>query len=453
MKKKKNVNDLINRHEKDDFILKKIDETKKEVEKVKKEKKSKGFNFFWFNKEKPVKLENKNEKDEKEELGKNNDIKEKFKLMQQLKKESSPEEELINSITNTMTLFSSEEPNKNIFNQAKKNIFYKDLNKKIAEAIGKPIIELPKKHTMTKSVTVSNFSKKTKLKYENDGFFNVLDWDKKEIGEKLISISKNLINKVKRREIYKAVFLKKDKEKTSPNVTENIAQFNKLTFFIIQDILSYDFAKDRGKIITKWLKIAEYCKERKDYNDVVAIFSALNNYIISGLKKTYDAVQKEDLFKTIKKFCRYQGNYKKLREDMKSLTNTDYYIPYLGMILKDIAFYEEKAKYIEDKILINFEKLENVQITLSEYFHFQKNIDKVRLFIPEELNFFDNLEEIKESDMEKLASKLEPEFKLYQGKKREKRLTNIDKKYFMDLSVNRPNMKDGKNVLAQKISK
>ena len=30
-----------------------------------------------------------------------------------------------------------------------------------------------------------------------------------------------------------------------------------------------------------------------------------------------------------------------MREDMKSLNSTDFYIPYLGMILKDLAFYEK----------------------------------------------------------------------------------------------------------------
>ena len=120
---------------------------------------------------------------------------------------------------------------------------------------------------MVKSITLGNINKKKLKLHENDGFFDVLDWDEKEIGEKLIYISKNLINKVKRREIYKAVFLKKTKETTSPNVLENIDKFNRLVFFIIQDILSYDFAKDRVRIMEKWIKIADYCRSRKDYND------------------------------------------------------------------------------------------------------------------------------------------------------------------------------------------
>ena len=398
-------------------------------------------------KEKPVKLKNKNGKEPiKNEI--------QLKRLNALKKENiSPEDEILSELTNIKVLFSFQPKKKDLEQTKKKLNFYKDIKKKLAEAINKPIkdSEPPKaRHVFIKSITVGNLSKKQKLKlHNNDGFFNVLDWDKNDIGEKLIATSKNLINKVQRREIYKAVFLKKKKYETSPNVMENIEKFNRLTFFIIQDILSYDFAKDRAKIIEKWVKIADYCKERKDYNDCVAINSALNNYIITGLDKSLNEIgkDKKELMKTIRTFCRYQGNYKKLREDMAKLDYNDFYIPYLGMILKDIAFFEENSKYLINDVLINFEKLENVQLAMSSFFNFQNAKDKLNPIIPEELGFFDNLEELKETELEEIANKLEPEFKLGAYKKREKRLTNIDKAYFMDANVKRPNMKDNKKII------
>ena len=451
------------RLDEDDKKKKKKDEKEKKKQEKDKKKESKKklnkiFGIFGSKKEKPVKIEDKNTKNEIQNI---DDLK--LKTIQQYKmgNPSSPEEAILNSIFNLMPLFSSEEPTTQMYRQAKVHLnFYNDIKGKLPEAIGKTRPpEEPKKHTMAKSVTVNDVSKKgTQLKYhENDGYFDVLDWNEKEIGEKLISISRKLISKVKRREIYKAIFLKKDKEKTSPNVMENIDKFNKLTFFIIQDILSYDFAKTRAKIIDKWLQIAEYCKKRKDYNDCVAIFSALNNYIIAGLNKTQDEVKSKaktkELLKQLKRFCRYQGNYKHLREDMKSLGFNDFYVPYLGMILKDLAFYEENMKYIENEVLINFEKLENVQIAIMDFFHFKDLKDKEKMPIPEELNFFDNLEDIKESDMDKLASDLEPEFKLYTNKKKEKRQTHSDEKYFQDSTVNRPNMRNSKRFEQLKKSK
>ena len=431
---------------------KKNKEKEKEKKKEDKKEKKKYHIFDRFRKEKPVKVENKNEEeDEKDEIQEN--LK-KIEMMKNLA--STPEEAIINCVRYVLILFSTEEPNKSSLRQAKNTIdFYKDINKKMAEAIGKTFQETKIKHNFAKSVTVGNI-KKTKLKlHENDGLFDVLDWDKKDIGEKLISVSKKLINKVQRREIYKAVFLKKNKEKTSPNVLENIDKFNRLIFFIIQDILSYDFAKDRCKIVEKWIKIADYCRSRKDYNDVVAINSALNNYIITGLKKTMNEISKEkkDLGKQISKLCRVQGNYKKMREDMKSLEYNEFYVPYLGMILKDLAFFEENSKYLVNDVLINMEKLEKVQIAVSEFFNFKNVTDKDYSKPPEELDFFDNLEDLNELDLEKLANDLEPEFKLYNAKKREKRQTNIDIKYFTGTTVNRPNMRDSKRLSSHNIHK
>ena len=411
-----------------------------------------GYSYIFTNlkKDKPIKLRNKNEKEpEKTEKEVH-----KTKHSNASKKETNtPEAEIISEITNIKVIFSFE-PKKRELEQIKKKLnFYQDIKKKIAEAIGKPIKEnepSKSRHLFNKSVTVTNLNKKPKLKlHNNDGFFNVLDWDKNEIGEKLISISKSLINKVQRREIYKAIFLKNKKHETSPNVMENIDKSNRLTFFIIEDILSYDFAKDRTKIVEKWINIAEYCKERKDYNDLVAINLALNNYIITGLNKTMKEISKDkkELMKTLNKFCRYQGNYKKLREDMNKLEYNDPYIPYLGMLLKDIAFFEENSKYIINGVLINLEKLQNVQLAVSQFFNFQNAKEKLNPIIPEELNFLDNLEDLKESDLEDLANKLEPEFKLGPNKKREKRKTNIDKAYFMDANVKRPNMKDSKKLM------
>ena len=440
---------------KDTYKIKLKPETKKEnkhfknINNKKEEKKDSKNVIINIKKEKPVKLQNKNDKEkEKEKITPN------INRVNAIKKEKiCPEEEIFSEIANVRILF-SDIPKKRDIELAKKKInFYKDLKIKLPEFIGKPIKEnVPTKtrHTLLKSVTVGNLNKKHKLKlHNNDKYFNILEWEINEIGEKLISCSKTLINKVQRREIYKGIFLKSKKNETSPNVMENIDKFNRLTFFIIQDILSYDFAKDRAKIYEKWVKIANYCKERKDYNDCIAINSALNNYIITGLNKTLNELNREtkELMKSLGKFCRYQGNYKMLREDMANLPYNSFYIPYLGMILKDIAFFEENSKYIINDVLINFEKLENVQLAVSQFFNFQNGKDTINSIIPDELWFFENLEDLKESDLDELANKLEPEFKLYANKKKEKRKTNIDKMYFTDLNLKKNNNKDNKNVI------
>ena len=282
------------------------------------------------------------------------------------------------------------------------------------------------------SIPFKSFEKNI-IKY-NINYFSILNYEPHEIGEALISISQKDLIKIEKRELYKAIFLKKDKEKTCPNITECITKFNKLTSFIIEDILSYDFPKARAKIIHQWIKVADYLKLRKDHNDCFAIYSALNHYIITGLQLTKKemSTKANTLHNKIKEYCSIEGNYKYFREEMiKCAKNNEFYIPYLGILLRDISFYEANYDYIMDDGLINVEKLEKVQSVIDDFFQF-KNINGIYSEInkyPEELEFFKHLEMIKEDELEILANKLEPKFILEDYPQKFKRLTNIDRIY------------------------
>ena len=155
-----------------------------------------------------------------------------------------------------------------------------------------PIDELPNARNLInfykymKRVNINNHDKNVnvilyydknsdKRKYLKKGSFSLYDWSVEEIGNELIRVTDKLLNKIEKRELYRAKYLKKDKEKTSPNVLENINYSNNLTTFIIEDIASYDSSNDRAEIIDKWARIAEYCREQKDFNDCFAINSAL----------------------------------------------------------------------------------------------------------------------------------------------------------------------------------
>ena len=213
---------------------------------------------------------------------------------------------------------------------------------------------------------------------------------------------------------------------------ENIQKFNNLIFFIVEDILSYDFPKDRAKIIDQWALIAKYCKKRKDQSNCLAIHSALNHYIITGLNLTWVNVKNstKNILKEISDYCTLEGNYKIFREEIKNLKSDEYYIPYLGTLLRDLNFFEEKGKYIERGSMINFQKIEQVQNALDTFFNYKNVNDKVNYEQVKELDFFDNLEKQDEQRLDKLAQDLEPEFKLNKAQDGIKRLTSIDIKYF-----------------------
>ena len=344
------------------------------------------------------------------------------------------EREVLEEIKQIIPLFDHEHPNYNVILNLKKILNFYILKADLYDSKMKKKNKLFKKPIASQR-TISQKYEKINKKNMCKNYFSIIDWNPKDVGEALIAISKRDLIKIERKELYKAIFLKKVKNKTCPNIMECITQFNKLTSFIIEEILSYDLPKERAKIIEGWIKVAEYLKIRKDHNDCVAIYSALKNYIITGLKLTMKELKTKtkNLIKEVSEFCSFEGNYKNLRIDMiNCLDCNEFYVPYLGMLLRDISFYEANYEYLINGNLINIEKIEKVQNTIDKFFEF-KNIPDIynkNNEYPQELGFFNNLEILKEDDLDILANKLEPKFILKDIQQKKKRLTNIDKKYF-----------------------
>ena len=283
-----------------------------------------------------------------------------------------------------------------------------------------------------RSNNINNFS-------SNKNYFCITDWSPEDIGNKLAQVTESLLNKIKPRELYKGIYLKKDKEKTSPNIVKCINSFNKLTSFIIEDILSYSTPKLRARSYERWVQICDYCKSNKNYNDCIAIFSALNNYIITGLNLTMKEIKykTKGIFEQIKIFCSVEGNYKNIRNDMNLCEQrAENFIPYLGMLLRDINFLEESNKYINERGCVNMDKIEKINSLLEKYFKYKKD-EKKKLDdnkkVIKELSFFQDLEILSEEQLENIASNVEPEYKF--DKNEVKRLTNIDKKYFVEKNI------------------
>ena len=82
--------------------------------------------------------------------------------------------------------------------------------------------------------------------------------------------------------------------------------------------------------------------------------------------------------------------------------------------------------------MINIEKIEKIQKTLDKFFKFRYLVKKEINKIPKQLDFFENLGNLQEEKLERIANNIEPNFNYSQ--KKVKRPTSIDKKYFSNES-------------------
>jgi len=206
--------------------------------------------------------------------------------------------------------------------------------------------------------------------------FNVLEWSEVEIARQLTYISSNLLQKIRIEELLLAKWTKSEKEVKSPNIMKLIYRFNNISYWVCEEIISYEKALHRSLVINKFLKVAMECKKLNNFNDCCNIVTALNSFFIKNLNKTWKRVDMEHLniFSELNTFCSPNKNYMKLKDATEAIKNEPC-IPYLGLMLKNLAFIEEGPKYLNDDKLLNIGKIKKVGAIL-ELFKKQINLDK-----------------------------------------------------------------------------
>jgi hypothetical protein len=206
-------------------------------------------------------------------------------------------------------------------------------------------------------------------------YFNIFDFSDDEIAKNLTLISYKLLSCIDVNELWIGKFTKEDKYTKSPNVMKVIDRFDKLMLFIIEDICSYETNKARAKLITKWANIAKRCRDLHNYNDLLIINQCFNHNLLKKMVSTWKKLPKStlELIADLNKFCSNQQCYINIRREIVGCKHIAY-IPYLGILLKEIVDIENKDKYAEkfgEYNCINCVKLQKMYFLVNKFFEFR----------------------------------------------------------------------------------
>ena len=268
---------------------------------------------------------------------------------------------------------------------------------------------------------------------EGESFFDIFSFSSKDIATELTRVSYILFTKIITQEFFKGLFTKKDKEKTSPNICRAVERFNSISYWVIEEVLSYDYSSDRAKVIDKFIHIANELTILNNFNDCMSIISALGQMIINRLNKSWKKVTSKNisLFRKIKKLLNFQNNYKNIRDEItKCLNEGKPFLPFLGYYTKRICFLEEAGPYVNKSGLINVDKISQVEQILSEFYDKNKvqYTFEIKDDIKNKLCILQCLEPKTEEELEKEGNLVEPNFVLCK-KTKNKRITNTEIKF------------------------
>ena len=307
----------------------------------------------------PISLLNKIISNQFKKIEDNNELIEKLKtLYAEFKDISWINESLKKEIENVNFILSSSN-NDNEFDLEHTRLLLTDRKKSKAISI----------RSRTKAKVLNN---KTIYKYP---YFYIFDFSDEEIARNLTLISYKMLSCININELWNNNFSKDDKYVKAPNVMKLIDRFYKLMLFIIEDISSYETNKAREKLITKWANIAKRCKDLHNYNDLLIINQCFNHYLLRKMISAWKKLSKStiSLIEELNKFCTNQQCYINIRREIVGCKHIAY-IPYLGILLKEIDDIENKYKYMEkfgEYNCINCIKIQKIYWVVNKFFEFK----------------------------------------------------------------------------------
>lgn len=220
-----------------------------------------------------------------------------------------------------------------------------------------------------------------------------MDFSVMDVAEQLTRMDAELFMKVIPFQCLGCVWSQRDKkENLSPTIWATIAQFNAITNRVITSLLCppsklvpplspASTNTHRARVIEKWVRVAQGCRELKNFSSLRAILSALQSNPIYRLKKTWAAVSRETMsfFENLCETFPDENCVLTSREifvddgsqtDMdnpttktsrrchltKQMSTSGGTVPYLGTYLTALTMLDTALPYVVEGGLINFEK-------------------------------------------------------------------------------------------------
>eukprot|EP01102_Stenamoeba_stenopodia_P019471 TRINITY_DN7366_c0_g1_i1.p1 TRINITY_DN7366_c0_g1~~TRINITY_DN7366_c0_g1_i1.p1 ORF type:complete len:301 (+),score=63.93 TRINITY_DN7366_c0_g1_i1:62-964(+) len=197
-----------------------------------------------------------------------------------------------------------------------------------------------------------------------------LDIDEEELARQITLIDFEIYSAIRPQELLNQSWSKPKLKHRSPNVLKMIHFFNSLSLWVSIGILQMVRVKERAKVMTKFIKLAEHLRALKNYNSLMALIAGMNLSPVQRLAWTRKEVHKNFLtsLAEMEKLMSSEGSYSKYRTSIAS--NEPPCIPYLGVYLTDLVFIDENPDYISG--LINFAKRRLVNTVISKFQQYQQ---------------------------------------------------------------------------------
>ncbi|KAM9104320.1 ral guanine nucleotide dissociation stimulator-like 3 isoform 3-T3 [Megaptera novaeangliae] len=191
----------------------------------------------------------------------------------------------------------------------------------------------------------------------------LLDFSADDVAEQLTLMDAELFSRVRPFECLGSVWSQRDRPGTTgtaSTVRATVTQFNTVTGCVLGSVLGSPglAAPQRAQRLEKWIRIAQRCRELRNFSSLRAILSALQSNPIYRLKRSWGAVSREPLstFRKLSQIFSDENNHLSSREILSQEEATEENAPPGSLPSGDLINFEKRRK--EWEILAHIQQLQ-----------------------------------------------------------------------------------------------
>lgn len=192
------------------------------------------------------------------------------------------------------------------------------------------------------------------------------------IAAQLTCVEFGLFKKLKPRDLLRQVW-KTSRGPGSATFQACIAHFNFISSWVGTMILSPAKAKNRAKMMEKFINIAKILRDMGNFNTTMAIIGAMNTSPIHRLIQTRELLQGKEVwttFKELEHLMSYERSFSEYRQALKAQKQPC--IPYLGVHIGDLLSISEGNRDYRQDGMIHWQKFCLLTDAISTVMQFQK---------------------------------------------------------------------------------
>jgi len=208
-------------------------------------------------------------------------------------------------------------------------------------------------------------------------FLTLSDLDDKEIARQLCLIDQKLFQAIKPQEFINSNWVMNDKAITAPNIVKFLDRFDHVVHWVLTTINKLDKPK-RPLMLSKFIQIAKYCKDLRNFNACMQIMTAIEDTIMLRFDGTWEGISQKyvPILLELRKLMSKSDNYNNLKQELYK--RNEPCVPYLQAYLFEIQnLSNEEPNFLDEKItptpkVINFEKFTKIGRSIAEIRRYQR---------------------------------------------------------------------------------